>query len=307
MKKIITVIVIIILVILGIFIIKKPKNAPIEKKEVIHEEGITIDVTRAKIGSIKNKISAIGVITPWHQVNAYSKASGKISQLLFDEGDYVKQNDTVAYVDRDEPGFEFSKLPVKSPVSGIILKRFVDIGSQVTPAVQSVSMATPIFLIGEIENVKIQISVIEQDLGKIKENQITEITTEAYPNTKFIGKVFKISPSADPISHSAKVEIILNNKEHLLKPGISANVDIITGEHKNVLLIPRIALIKKLGEEFVYVIEEKTVHKRNVKTGYDDGEFIEIIHGIKANEFIAISDLNVLQDGMKVIPKEIGK
>jgi multidrug efflux pump subunit AcrA (membrane-fusion protein) len=263
-------------------------------------EGIPILTTKARISDIMDKIKLIGTVVPYEQVVLYPKASGKLSKYTVNEGAIVNKDDIVGYIDRDEPGLEFSPSPVKSPISGIVLKKYLDVGATVSAAVSSVSMATPIISIGDIDKVKVVVNVIEGDIGRVKVNQDAEVTFETYKDRIFKGKVESISPMADLMSHTSKVEIVIDNKDKLIKPGLSAEVNIITGYHKNVVVIPRDVLIRKSGETYVFVIIDDKSYKRNVKVGYDDGNILEIKEGLKSGEVIAASDFNVLQEGLKV-------
>ena len=297
---------ILVVLMLGVFMGCGSKQSEKVKGSAVNETergGLLISVAKASISNIEDRISLTGVVVPFEQINVYSKTSGKLLKYAVEEGDMVKKDTVIAYVDRDEPGFEFSPSPVKSPMAGIVLKKYVDVGATVSPAVQSVSMATPIVTVGNIDKVKVQVTIIEQDLSRVKENQYAEINIEAYKDKIFKGEVYRISPIADLISHTAKVEILVDNKDKIIKPGVSADVEIVVGKHDNVVVIPREILIRKQNEEFVYIIYNGMILKRIVKKGYDDGKFLEIQEGLKEGEIIAASDFNVLKEGLKVKEK----
>lgn len=276
------------------------KKAQQDIKKTGTGEGIVISTVVARTGDIQDKIRLIGTVFPWQQVNIYSKASGKLSKYLVEEGSEVKADGVIAYVDRDEPGFDFSPSPVKSSMAGIVVKRYLDAGAMVSPASQSVGMGTAIVAIGDIKQLKVTVNVVEQDIGRVKEGQPAEITVEAFPDEIFTGKVYNISPVADPASHACKVEIMVNNPAGRIKPGVTAGVNIIVGTHNNVVIIPRETLLRKMNDTLVYAIAGGQVARRVVKTGYDDGKNLEITDGLKSGEIIAASDFNVLQDGLKV-------
>lgn len=268
--------------------------------KVKESEGIFIDSGLSKLMDVKDKIKLIGVITAYEQTNVYSKASGKLVKYKVEEGATVKKDDILAYIDRDEVGFDFTQSPIKSPVSGVVLKRFVDVGNTISPAMGSAAMASPLVLIGNINKVKIQVNVIEEDIGRVKKGQEVEAVLETFPGKVFRGLVENVSPQADPLSHASKVEVVIDNAANTIKPGVSAEVYIVTGISKEAVAIPREALIRKSEERFLYAIKEGKAKKLLVETGYDDGIFLEIKKGLKAGETIAMSDFNVLQDGLKV-------
>jgi multidrug efflux pump subunit AcrA (membrane-fusion protein) len=92
----------------------------------------------------------------------------------------------------------------------------------------------------------------------------------------------------------------VDNGNGLIKPGLSADVDIIVGSRSNVVIVPRSTLIRKAGEIYVFIINNNVAEKRIVEPGYDDGINLQIQKGVKPGEIIANSDFNVLQDGLKV-------
>jgi|GEM_PF-910674 len=276
------------------------KDAAVNTAQVKESQGIFIDSGVSKLMDIKDKIKLIGVITAYEQTNVYSKASGKIVKYEVEEGATVKKDAVLAYIDRDEVGFDFTQSPIKSPVSGVVLKRYVDAGNTISPAMGSTAMATPLMLIGNISKVKVQVNVVEEDIGRVKKGQQVEAVLETFPGRVFEGVVDNVSPQADPMSHASKVEVVIKNPGNIIKPGVSAEIYIVAGISSKAVTIPREALIRKGDEKYVFIIKEGKARKSLVMPGYDDGNFLEIKKGLAAGETIAMSDFNVLQDGLKV-------
>jgi len=153
--------------------------------------------------------------------------------------------------------------------------------------------------VGDISKLKITVNVVEEDIGRVKIGQDAEINLDAFPGEIFRGKVSTISPSADSMSHTSKIEILLDNKAGRIKAGLSADVSLIVGKALGVV-IPRDSVIMKTGEVFVFAIKNGIAEKRAVVTGFDDGIDVQIASGITAGEKVAASDFNVLQNGLKV-------
>ncbi|OGF46754.1 MAG: hypothetical protein A2452_09375 [Candidatus Firestonebacteria bacterium RIFOXYC2_FULL_39_67] len=276
------------------------KDAGANAAQTFESEGISIESGLAKIMDVKDKIKLIGVITAYEQTNVYSKASGKIVKYEVEEGATVKKDDVIAYIDRDEVGYDFSQSPIKSPVAGVVLKRFIDVGNTISPAMGSTAMATPLVIVGNISKLKVQVSVVEEDIGRIRKGQEVEAVLETFPGRTFPGVVENVSPQADPVSHASKVEVVIDNSSNLIKPGVSAEVYIVAGISKGAVTVPRQALVRKNDDKFIYAIKNNVIVKHVVETGYDDGKLLEIKKGLAAGEMIAMSDFNVLQDGLKV-------
>jgi membrane fusion protein, multidrug efflux system len=269
-------------------------------EETLETQGIPVFTAAVKTGSISDKIRLVGTLMPYEQVNVYSKASGKITKYAVEEGASVNEGDIIAYVDRDEPGFEFTPAPVKSPAKGIVIKKFIDAGTTVTPATGGAAMATPVVSVGDISKLKAVVYVVEEDIARVKIGQEADITLDAYPGEMFRGNISAVSPSADSLSHSSKVEVVVDNPDNKIKAGLSADVSVITGTMSGVLVIPRDSVIRKTNELYVFIIRNGLAEKRAISIGFDDGEYVQVKKGLSAGEKVAASDYNVLQEGLKV-------
>ncbi|MDZ7796804.1 MAG: efflux RND transporter periplasmic adaptor subunit [Candidatus Marinimicrobia bacterium] len=112
---------------------------------------------------------------------------------------------------------QLSHAILRAPANGYVSGRAYDPGDMATPQ-------KPFASIHDIENVKIAINVTERDLGNIEEGQRAEITVGAYPEEIFEGRISVISPVIDPMTRTANIEIISENKNLRLKPGMFAHV-----------------------------------------------------------------------------------
>ena len=169
----------------------------------------------------------------------------------------------------------------------------------------------PFFEVVDMDPVKVSINVIERYLGLIKPGLIANIEVNSYPNEKFIGKVNLVNPTLDAMTRTARVEIIINNKDLKLKPGMFANVEVITKEKTNVPVIPDYAIIEKTAldysrgkigtgkvtiEKFVYTVHDSIVVKQQVETGIENNNLVEILSGLNAGDIIVTQGQHVLLD-----------
>jgi RND family efflux transporter MFP subunit len=168
----------------------------------------------------------------------------------------------------------YTVLTVTEP--GFIGERYVDEGSLLSPN-------SPLVSIVGIDSVIIQATIIEKDYGRIKVGQPAEVKVDAFPETVFTGKVARIAPVLEEASRVAKVEVEVENRERLLKPGMFARISVVLKEKKAVQVIPSEAIIKSGGKEGIFVVEkdpasEKKIAKHyNVETGISTGTETEII------------------------------
>ncbi len=136
---------------------------------------------------------------------------------------------------------DLSYAVIRSPVDGVVINRKVNVGQ----TVQSSYQAPVLFQIAtDLTKMKVECSVDESDIGKVKEGQKARFTVEAYPNETFQGIVEQVRFSPETVQNVVTYTTIVNleNPEKKLFPGMTATVSIIVGEAKDVLRVPNAAL-----------------------------------------------------------------
>ncbi|RKY55592.1 MAG: hypothetical protein DRP89_02975, partial [Candidatus Neomarinimicrobiota bacterium] len=197
---------------------------------------------------------------------------------------------------------------IKAPISGIVSMRNFNLGDQTSPQM-------PVFIIVKMNQVKININIVENQVGIIKEGQTAHVHVNSYPKKVFEGKVSKVYPTLNPMTRTALTEIIVDNEDLKLKPGMYANVEIVTDTHENVLLVPKYAIIENtnleyLGGElrntkinvdkYLFIIEDNIANKVKIKTGIENSDFIEVTEGLRENDKVVTMGQYQLSDSSKV-------
>ena len=263
------------------------------------EEKITpVKTVLAGKGDIEEIIFLNGDIRGLREVDVYTRVSGKLIKKIKEEGENVSKGEVVALIDRDEPALGFTKAEVKAPIKGTVIRYYVDIGDSVIP--QEPMPQEPVLNIAYMDKVKIVVNVGEKDIAKLRKGEKVRASVDAYPEESFLGQVVKVAPAVDPRSRKLKVELEIENKDHRLKPGMFADVEIIYNEHSNVLVVPRIAVLEKEGRTILFTVEDDRARLREVKTGISDEEKIEIVEGVTEGERVVIEGNYGLTDGAKV-------
>lgn len=128
---------------------------------------------------------------------------------------------------------------IRSPMNGMVISRSVDEGQTVAASLQTPTL----FVIGDLSRMKVNISVDEADIGQVKVGQDAEFTVDAFPERIFKGKVAEIYRAPTLIQNVVTYNTILliDNRDRLLMPGMTANVSIITARESGVLLAPNSA------------------------------------------------------------------
>ncbi|MFA5038829.1 MAG: efflux RND transporter periplasmic adaptor subunit [Candidatus Omnitrophota bacterium] len=268
-----------------------------KQQQAVEAEAIPVRVMSVKEGIIRDSLDYVGDIKAQEEVYVYPKVSGKVLEKNTHEGQEVAKGDVILYVDRDEVGFTFEKAPVESPIAGIVGRLLVDIGS-------NVSTSTPVALVVDMDKAQINLSIPELYVPKISVGQEAKIMTDAYPGEIFSGKVSQVSPVLDKETRSAPIEILIDNPDHRLKPGMFAKAGLVMEEHIRALTVLKEAVLGSEGAFYVYVAEDGKARKQTVKTGLRIGSSIEITEGLKANDKIVIMGQQKLIDGANITIEE---
>ena len=184
---------------------------------------------------------------------------------------------------------------LRSPVNGVITARNYDRGDMF-------SMGQPIFTVEQIVPVKLYVGISESEYTRIKKGDEVEITVEAFPGRVFRGKVNRLNPTIDASTHTFDVEVVVENKDKALRPGMYARVNVKFGTNNNVV-VPDMSVVKQTGsgERFIYVLnDDGTVSYVNVKLGRRLGAEYEIVEGIEDGAVVVTGGQSRLKDGIKV-------
>ena len=172
---------------------------------------------------------------------------------------------------------------IVSPVKGIVISKEVEVGQTVAASFQTPTL----FMVAEdLTKMRIETSVSEADIGKVKEGQEVEYTLDGYPDSIFKGTVtqVRLSPVTESNVVTYTVVIEVDNQEGKLLPGMTANVSIITSKKEDILTVPNVALKftladnkKKYEQKGIWINKKGKPTRINVETGVSDDTYIEVI------------------------------
>ncbi|NWF90332.1 MAG: efflux RND transporter periplasmic adaptor subunit, partial [Ignavibacteriaceae bacterium] len=185
---------------------------------------------------------------------------------------------------------------IKTPISGYITARYVDVGSMVQGAPQATLVANVV----DISRLKVKLNLAERDAFLIKTGNQVKVSVDVYPGVVFLGRVESISSKGDE-SHTYPVEItITNTKANPLKAGMFARVEFSSLSNTESIVIPREALVGSVKEPQVYVVENGIAKLRNLTVGSQSGSYVQVLHGLREGETIVVNGQNNLVDNLKV-------
>ena len=144
-----------------------------------------------------------------------------------------------AQLDRDRANLSYSV--IRSPVSGVVVDREVDVGQTVAASLQTPTLFK---IAQDLSKMQIDTNFAEADIGDIRVGQTVRFTVDAFENRHFRGEVKQIRLNPTTVSNVVTYDVVVNvnNPEQILLPGMTAYVNITVAERKNVLLVPNAAL-----------------------------------------------------------------
>lgn len=269
----------------------------------------TITSLNVSLGEEKSKGSIIATIDDKLKKLAVQTAGISVAKLkkdleryknLYNGGSATEQqlNEAQTLHDNAEILLEqaekqLSYATVKSPISGVIVKKQAEEG-------EYINIGSPIATIVDISRLKIKLNVSEANVYTLKLNDRAIITTDVYPGVTFEGNISFISSQGDD-SHNYPVEIVIpNNSKYSLKSGTFANVLIKLPVVSGSLYIPRESLLGSIADASVYVAENDKAVLRKIVVGSGNDKYIKVISGLKEGEKVIVNGQINLSNNKKI-------
>jgi len=250
-----------------------------------------------KIASQQDKETAETVAI---QVEAdLENARARIEQLAIKEHELENKRQDVklakAQIETNKINLSLAQQRLKdtkvfAPIDGVVSERNVQSGQIISSGISNVGGGTSVMLLSDLSHLFILASVDESDIGKVALEQKVIITADAFPGKHFFGKIERIATKGVNVSNvvtfEVKIEVQGKNKL-LLKPEMTANVEIIVAEKEGVLLVPSEAVLQEKGGHLVRLKKDDgSLEERPVQVGITDGVVIEIISGLHQGDTV---------------------
>ena len=219
-------------------------------------------------------------------------------QALYESGGVSKQQLDQLKVQLDVTQEALENLEkntfLKSPINGIVTQRNFDNGD--------LTGGQAILQVQQLNPLKVSINIQENYFPVVKRQMLASIRLESYPDELFEGRVNLIHPTIDPISHTFTAEIVVNNKDMKIRPGMFARVSFNFGTAEHVV-VPDVAVIKQAGlnDRYVFVLNaDNTVSYTKVELGQRMGSTYEILSGLNDGDRVVTAGASRLVDGTAV-------
>lgn len=183
---------------------------------------------------------------------------------------------------------------IKAPLSGTILKKYVDEGQVISSTLSSASEGTPLFSMANLERIYVKAMVDEVDTSRVSPGDETFITVDGLPGRSFKGKVVRVAPQGRVERTVTVFETwveVSDNGRTLLKPGMTSDVEITTEVKKGVLTVPNESLKIRDGKTGAFVVRDSSPVFTPIETGETNGIITEVKSGLKGGEEVVVSGL----------------
>jgi membrane fusion protein (multidrug efflux system) len=188
---------------------------------------------------------------------------------------------------------KLTKTKIYSPMSGMIKEKKAAQGDYARNGM-------PLFTIIQNNPLKLNFTVPEKEIGRLRKGQEVNFTVDSFPGREFKGRITVIYPTLDEKTRTLQSEAQVQNNDGLLKPGLFAKAILYTEAAREGIVIPVTSLLYEGEKTKVFVVEGDIAKERQVKIGNKYGEFMEIIEGIKKGEQVVVVGQQNLSDGVKV-------
>lgn len=197
---------------------------------------------------------------------------------------------------------DLSRTTIVAPATGVVINKLVEPGTTVAASFQTPNLFE---IAADTKHMQVEASVDEADIGQVRDRQPVRFTVDAYPGESFAASVRQIRKNATETQNVVSYLVILDvdNKDEKLLPGMTANVEIITGKHPSVVRVPSTALrfrprsVDRPDEKnlpantqvvYVATVNPYRPERRIVKAGLQGEDYVEIASGVALGDRIVV-------------------
>lgn len=267
-------------------------------------------VAKVEIKTLSKTVESTGEVRPDNRLEVKSPISGRIEQLLVDEGDLVQKGQIIAWISSTERAtlldtarskgenevkyWEeiYKAAPLVAPLSGTVIVRSLEPGQTITSSSAVIVIADRLIVVGQLD---------ETDIGAVFAGQRVTVKLDAYPDSSFSGTVASIAYDSKVVSNVTmyEVDVAPENLPDFARSGMTATLTFMIEQHEDVPVVPTSALEYRGNKTFVRLPaqEGKEPESRPVKTGLSENSYTEITQGLEPGEEVLIPQVVRKKDG----------
>ncbi|HXF48898.1 MAG TPA: efflux RND transporter periplasmic adaptor subunit [Verrucomicrobiae bacterium] len=280
----------------------------------LENEDFAAEVDRARATLMQARAESTEA-TRFYERQKKLLASGGISQLEF-EGAEARHQRALAGMASARAAVKSAEVAlentlIRAPFAGTVLTKSAEVGEMVAPLASVGSSRGAVVTLADMNSLEVEADVAEANIDRVRVGLPCEITLDAYPDTRYPGKVVKIVPTADRSRATVLVKVAFVSRDRRVLPEMSAKVNFLpqdtklSGENEApVVAVPNSAVTLRNGVKMVFLVEGATVRSTPVVTGRVLGDLTEIKEGVTSGDRVVLSPPGSLTTGMKIKTSE---
>nr|CAA9288903.1 Probable Co/Zn/Cd efflux system membrane fusion protein [uncultured Armatimonadetes bacterium] len=209
-----------------------------------------------------------------------------------------------AQIARSEAQFQNAQVQlnsttIRAPRAGVVLQKYVEQGTIITSGQSFNSEGTSIVQLGDLSRVFVDAAVDEADIARVAVGQNVTVTLDAYPDEEFQGRVRRIDPrgTTDQNVTTIKTQVEILKPDKRLRPGLNSECEFIVAEKKNAIVVPSRAVKDQRGKKTVEVLVGGKPQAREVRTGLETNDQVEIVSGLEEGEKVVTQTIRPGEQG----------
>jgi len=201
---------------------------------------------------------------------------------------------TNARLDVENARLNLEKRDIKAPFDGVIVSL-----PHYTDNVK-IDQGKPMLGIMDYARMYMDINLPESAINYVKVNQKAYITHYTLPDDTLRGVISELSPAISAETRTFKGKLLIQNDNLLLRPGMFVKANIVVDKADSSIIIPKETVMSNRQRKYVYIIEKNTAFLRDIKTGLEDENNIEVLDGLNVNDNLVVKGFETLKENSKV-------
>ncbi len=244
-------------------------------------------------GTLPAALAADWLSAAWDQIS--------FDQELISRFDYEKAvfDRELARTERETAELQLRYTDVKAPFGGRVTAKEIVVGQATQPG-------DPLFTLADFSTLIVKLFLPEKDVFQLEPGQPVRLVPEALAagaSSEDVGvraRVRDLSPVVDPKTGTVKVTVEVIDRSTTVRPGAFVRAEIETDRREGAVLVPKLAVVKEGGQDFLFIEANGVAEKRVVELGYTRGGAIEVVSGVSAGERVIVAGHTALDDGETV-------
>ncbi len=190
-------------------------------------------------------------------------------------------------------------LIIRAPFAGRVGTRSVSLGAYIAPGTRITSL-------DDLTQVRLDFSVPENLLARLKVGQIVKANAAAFRDRVFEGKVAVVDTRVDPVTRTVRLTADFQNGDEALKPGMFLSVALEVTNNDSAVVVPEEAVVSEGLRHVVYPVKDNKVERRVIRIGQRQNGQVEVVEGLQPGETIVVLGLQRVRAGATVNPRPVG-